>query len=78
MDSAFAVSVIRRWPRPKKKFDILGNNRFIDLKTHTKCEQAITWGNPAAQMCPALTHLPFSLYPLFPTNLPPFSLFKLL
>jgi len=38
MDSAFAVSVICRWPRPEKKFDILGNKRFIDLKKHTSSE----------------------------------------
>jgi len=35
-DSASAVSVMCRWPRPKKKFEILGNKHFIDFKTHTK------------------------------------------
>jgi len=36
MDTVLAVSVICRWPRPEKKFEILGNKRLIDLKTHTK------------------------------------------
>jgi len=36
MESAFAVSVICRWPRSEKKFEILGNKQFIDLKMHTK------------------------------------------
>jgi len=36
MESAFAVSVICRWPRAEKKIEILGNKQFIDLKMHTK------------------------------------------
>jgi hypothetical protein len=39
-------------PWPKKNLKTKGNKQFINFKTRVKQEQAVTLGNPAAQMHP--------------------------
>ena len=63
---------IHGWQWTEKKFGKLKNKWFVSLKMRTKQERAITWWNPAAQMCPVLDSSSFLTIPMLPPNLPPF------
>jgi hypothetical protein len=52
----------------KKVWKNQRNKQFISFKTRAKRERAITWCNPAAQMCPALDSSSFVPVAHFPAK----------